>query len=354
MPRVLHVIDARTGPDMLSQLALLSLESEPIVCQGPTPDCTDVVGPVRSIHVPVTDRCGLTRSLPGRLGEPELLHAWSPWAYPTAAALGRVFRRPTVVSLSCGNGQDVQEATRCGAGARETAITVPTRGARDDLIRKGAAGESVHVLGPAAREPDDPDGRRRRTRESLGLGESECLLVAPAEMTRSAGHSFASWAHAIVRQALPHIRLLFPGGGPIERHVRFFAGTTGYDDEIFFTASRLSLADVLCGADIALFFFRQDVGISLLAAAMAAGLPIAASATPDVSACAPHEEAALLTAAGNPRSASAAVLRLLEEPDLARRLADAARSRAREEFDVASVRARLDEIYAAALFAAPA
>ena len=175
-------------------------------------------------------------------------------------------------------------------------------------------------------------------------------------MDPAAGHKYASWAHAIVRQIMEGVLLVMPTGGPAAERVRFFAATTGYDEEVFFAedlpgefsapGSSVGRSEILAAADVALFLAERDTGLAALVEAMAAGVPIAASNTPDVAECAPSGSAALLSPACDPRAASADLLRLIEDRALADRLATAARQRAEECFDPAASRRRLAEIRA--------
>ena len=85
--------------------------------------------------------------------------------------------------------------------------------------------------------------------------------------------------------------------------------------------------------------------MSALAAAMAMGLPIAASHTPDVAECT-QDAAALLVPPRDPRAGAAAVTKLITDRNLAKRLGTAAKERAEELFNPERCRAKLDEIYA--------
>jgi glycosyltransferase involved in cell wall biosynthesis len=134
----------------------------------------------------------------------------------------------------------------------------------------------------------------------------------------------------------------------MEDHVRFFAHTTGFDDEVFFTHGRFTVEQVIAAGDIAAFPQARDVGVVRLSAAMAAGLAIAASGVGGIAELAPDGEAALLSGAG-PRETSAALMRLAEDDELASRLGQAARERAGVLFEPRAAAARLQAIYAAAM-----
>ena len=172
------------------------------------------------------------------------------------------------------------------------------------------------------------------------------LIVAPDPLVRYAVHKFASWTHAIVRYALEGqaINLLLPSSGDYFDAVRFFAATTGFPGEVFLTEDRLTTPAALAAADVAVLLHERETGPLALAEAMAAGLPIAASSVAELAEYAPDGQAAVLCEPGDPRTATAALLRLMDEPDLASRLGRAAAALAAEQFDPARVRGVLGQI----------
>jgi len=349
MKRVLHIIDLSTPADMLRQLSLLAGDDDLIASVGPAPQLAGVDLPARAVHCPlgIAECCG--PRIDKAIGDVHFVHAWSVRSARAGAALCRRRKLRFVLSMPCR--PDRRQLRRRGPGGFRSAsgLTVPTHADRAAMVAAGLDGSRIHVLPPPARPLNDAEGRRRRVREQLGIGDGQRLLVAPSEMIRDAGHKYASWAHAIIRQMLSDVALLMPGGGPIERHVRFFAATTGYDDEVFLTGDRFGLEDVLAAADVALFLANRPSGVAPLAAAMAAGVPIVATNTPQIAELAPHEQAALLSRPRDPRAASASLLRVIEDSALARRLGQAARRRAAELFNVDSVRRRLAEIHDSAI-----
>jgi glycosyltransferase involved in cell wall biosynthesis len=345
MTPVLHMVDARTPADCLDQLSLLADPEDRVVSIGAPPAYPGLARSVEAVHCPLGIP-GLTgRRLAGRFPQADLVHVWSVRSVMAGLALGEHRRCGLVLSLPCvpdpSQAANLLEDLRAG----RVTVTVPTAAARTRLLSVGAPPDSVHVLPVAAEGVDGVQERRRRVRSALGLADADRLLVVPAEMTSAAGHVYAVWAHAVVRQVHPNLKLLLPGGGPVRNHVRFFAGTTGYDDEIHLTEDRFPRADALAAADIAALMCTGDCGVSALVASMAAGLPIAAGDTPDAAEVAPHEQAAILAAPATPRAASAAILRLVDDPDLGARLGATARRIAQEGHSVAMAKAALRRVY---------
>jgi hypothetical protein len=342
---VIHVIDALAPVDMLDQMLSLRRSGEKVVSLGPAP-AYPPLGPVQTLHAPL----GLEDLCSRRLAKIPLwgsvIHAWSATVLKAACSAAERIDGKVVFSMGHLPYGDALAPLVWDIGRFGCTVTVPTTVAKERLLGAGADPTRAAVLPPTAESVDQPAELRSELRRGLGLSDEHVLMAAPSEMIRPAGHKWASWSHAIVRNILPNGRLIFPGAGPLESAVRFFANTTGYIDEAYFTGYRFTIPAVLAGSDIGLFFYEKDCGLVRLVRAMAAGLPILAGATEDISEICRHEENALLVRCGDPRGASAAMLRLMDEPDLAGRLGRQARNDVLETLAPERVRNRLEKIYA--------
>lgn len=320
MNDVLHVID-RDGPgSLLDQLSLLIGPDDGIASVGPPPEDWLAPAAVLSVHVPLGQPRLCGRQMAELAGPGMILHAWSHAAALAGDAIPQQRKAGLVWSLAQPpRGQSLRDALRL-ARSRGACLTVPTIACRQYLLHAGVGEDSIRLLPPAAVPVDHRLTRRSRTRAMLGLEDRHRLIVAPCDITRDGGHKPACWAFAILRQVRDDLRLLLPGRTTRGRGVLSFAQSTGHGCEIFFTQDRIPPQDCLAAADLAVFLPTRDADVYSLATAMAAGLPIVASATSDIAETAPHEQAALLTPPGDPRSAAAAILRLLEDSELARRL----------------------------------
>lgn len=342
MRRVLHIIDKDTPGEVLDQLALLVGPDERIISLGIPSHCGELRSRIETIHRPMGSGWLAGWFFRRRGPGVQIIHAWSMAAVRAASAIASGSSVQTILSLPFAPGPGPMAKVVKLAGYRGVHLIVPTQASRDTI---GGRIETVSILPPTAAAPNNRSARRRQTRQALGIADDDVLLIAPAEMTPDAGHFQAIWTHAIIRQMLPNVRLLLPGGGPFQRSVRFFAGTTRLEAEIFLTGEDIPLPDALAGADVALFLAQNDVPLGSLAAAMAAGLPIVASDRGDIAEFAPHDRAALLVKVDCARAHGVAALKMIESPDVAKRLGGAAMAIAGEQFDPARCRGRLEEIY---------
>jgi glycosyltransferase involved in cell wall biosynthesis len=341
MASALHLIDRQIRRDQYNQLARLVRPGEPVVSLGAPPAPAETPLSVTAISRPMGPLLSLSRPVRDLLSGPEALCVWSaPLATALAAAAGRA-GKPMVAALHhlpAPGGPRRLFARQIGRHGFIAAV--PSDAAAAALAAYGAPRDSVVHLPPAA-DPAAPEDRGR-VRQRLGLGDGDRLLVAPDEMLRPAGHRLAIWAYSILRHITPRSYLAIPAGGPDAEFIRRFALATGFGPEILLADTTIRLSSLLGAADIVLLFHERDFGIAALVEAMAAARPIIAACLAGLGELAPHEQAALLVDPKRQSTAAGALLRMIEEPGLADRLAGEAAARAKP-FSVERSRAALDE-----------
>jgi glycosyltransferase involved in cell wall biosynthesis len=119
---------------------------------------------------------------------------------------------------------------------------------------------------------------------------------------------------------------------------RGLAGRVRYLGYVPGARGLLPQADVFC-----LSSKTEGLGTSVLDA-MAGGVPVASTAAGGIPEMIDHEVTGLLAPVGDGVALAATVDRLLDDPALARRLAEAARARVRD-FDIEQTIARTEALY---------
>lgn len=346
MAGMLHIIDAEVSTDSLRQLAAVVLPDDLIVSVGPVDAPGDLSLPATRIHRPLG-----SAALAGVLAPPlgAAVRGVQAWSIPAGQAgesiarrqgCGLVIHLPHFPPTNRLNRLAMLVSSGCMAA-------VPTEACRRRLLAEGLSASAVGVLPPAAATMRQREALRAETRQALGVADAHRLVVAPGPLMREAGHKYACWAFAVLRQIRDDLRLLIPGIGPAEPTVRNFAATLGYDREIFMTSERLGLQAALAAADIMVFLPTGDCPVVSLAAGLAAGLPAVVWGTPDMRELTDEGRASEVYAVGDVRSASAALLRLVDDPAAAQALAAAAGAWGGLRFGPAAARRRLEQIHAA-------
>ncbi len=153
-------------------------------------------------------------------------------------------------------------------------------------------------------------------------------------------------AYRLARQAGATCRLLIVGTGPQEREARRYVATRRLRDVEFLGRVSDGVKDQLFRtADIYVSpaTGRESFGI-VLVEAMAAGVPIVASDIHGYKGVVRRGEQGLLTPPRDPQAVSAAIIRLLADPDLRQRMGESGVHRA-QQLSWESITARVDDYY---------
>ena len=307
---------------------------------------------------------------------PDVIHYFKPKAYPAfVAQLARARRRlgggRTALVLDSddwegpGGWNDVEPY---GAWARRLfafqerwelrradAVTVASRALETLAWAAGARRERVFYL-PNGCLPPAAEGHGERVRARHGLGRSPLLLL----YTRFAEFTLAGLAEILrqVAQARPDVRLLVVGQGLRGEEKRLpellaplgLAGAVSYAGWV----EPGELGDYFAAAQVALHpyddtLINRTKCSAKLGELLAHGVPVVASAVGENCHYVEHGLSGLLVPAGEPGVFAQAVLALLADPDLARRLGRAAAGRMRERFDWDRLAERAEAAYRSAV-----
>lgn len=172
--------------------------------------------------------------------------------------------------------------------------------------------------------PLPPPGDRGRVRAELGLAPHDVLGVFVGQLELRKEPLLA--IDAAERAGAPFV-LALAGDGPLAAEVGARAGTA-----IRPLGFRGDLADILAAADVYLAPSRREGVSYALLEAMGSGLATVVAdgpGSPEVVA-----DAGIVVPAGDAAALAEAIVRLSADPDLRRRLGDAARERVRRDFSL--------------------
>jgi glycosyltransferase involved in cell wall biosynthesis len=178
--------------------------------------------------------------------------------------------------------------------------------------------------------------KRRDTalRQRLGFCESDRVMLLVGRSTRTSGHEAALWAAAILGVLDPKFRVLAWGNGPRTSSLVHFARSQKQPKLFTIAPPEMSFESLFSVADLMLATPTQPLWIWPLAAAMASGLPIVGVASRAASELLEDRHTALLARTGKPKDLARRILDLEEDPALATRLGEQARTEAYEYFSM--------------------
>jgi glycosyltransferase involved in cell wall biosynthesis len=292
----------------------------------------------------------LARTIRGE--RPDVLHAHNPIAAVAGAAARRLARRPDLPVVATYHGLVGGETSAAARLLRATADVVVGVGpaATADLVRAGLdEARTETVLNAVVAEPTRAPADVRR---ELDVTDAE-LVVTIGRYRPEKDQALLLEAVARLAPSRPRLRALLVGGGPLEADLRARVAELGLDGVAHVVGLRADAVDVAAAADVVtLTSIREGLGLTLIEA-MAVGTPTIGTAVGGILDVIDDGRTGLLVPSGDADALAAAIARLLDDADLARRLADAGRAEVAARFSVEAMVEGYRAVYARALRSRP-
>ena len=203
----------------------------------------------------------------------------------------------------------------------------------DRLMSSGVAPERIRIqhnsVVPFQRPPEE---EVQAVRESLGLGGRNVVL-AVGRLSFEKGH--ADLLHAV--PALPpavlrDLRVVFAGDGPELLPLQQLAAKLGLGETVVFAGLRKDVSPFYAAATVLALPSHTEGSPNVVLEAMAARVPIAATAVGGVPEILTDQQSGLIVPPRDPAAMTAALTRLLQDAGLRARIAAAAVERVEASF----------------------
>jgi glycosyltransferase involved in cell wall biosynthesis len=188
---------------------------------------------------------------------------------------------------------------------------------------------------------DDSDLRGR-----LGLESRNVVAVCIGRLDRLKGHDTLVDAFARVAAARPHVHLLLVGEGAERNAIEARAAASGIGDRVHWAGSVADVRPYLRAADLFVLASDAEGTPGAVLEAMAMGLPVVATCIGGTPEAVADGETGLLVAPRDSAALAAAMLRLIDDPESARRMGERGRARAVERYSMRRVLDLTEALYA--------
>jgi len=248
-------------------------------------------------------------------------------------------RRRAYIAMEQRLGRFTDVALCVGTGVAAEAVR--RRLVRPDRVRTigvvvdgpGAAAASMSARSPEA---------RARARRTLGLAADAEVVGTVGRLTyQKAPEDFLA---ALAKLGRPGTTGVWIGGGELADRVRRIANGLP-DVNVLLTGERSDVLELLPAFDVFALASRYEGLPTVVVEAMLCGVPVVATAVNAVSDVVIPGETGLLVPARKPAQLAEAVRYLLDSPQTARRLADAARARVADRYSEPALREVLMSAY---------
>lgn len=184
-----------------------------------------------------------------------------------------------------------------------------------------------------------------RIRQAFNIPADALLLGSVGRMHRSKDFGNLLTAMVQVRKRIPAVWLLLVGDGELRGELESRAQTLGLSSVVTFTGIRDDVPDILAALDIFVLPSRWEGLPLVVLEAMAAGLPVVATAVGGTPEVVVDGVTGLLVPPRDPAALAQAITRLLRNPDLRRKMGRAGRERVTEHFSVEQMVRKTESLY---------
>lgn len=171
-------------------------------------------------------------------------------------------------------------------------------------------------------------------RSEFGLGNSDMVVAAIAQLIPRKGHRYLLEAVAQIRAGYPNLKLIIFGQGPLENELRERTARLGLGGTVQFAGFRQELDDYLACLDLLVHpALAEGLGIAALKAA-AARVPVVACAVGGLTEAVADDTTGFLVAPKDVDALAKAIAELLENPERRREFGEAGRARMQSDFSI--------------------
>ena len=189
-------------------------------------------------------------------------------------------------------------------------------------------------------------GEGADVRVELGMPADVPLVGVVSRLTEQKGHAYLLDAFAEVIQALPSAHLLVVGDGELRPALERQTARLGLQDSVTFAGRREDVPRIMMALDVLVMpSLWEGFGLVLLEA-MAAGKPVVASRVSAIPEIVVDGEMGVLVSPKDQDSLAEAMIKLLQNPVLAREMGRKGRERLEKEFGVEKMVKETESMYA--------
>ncbi|RUL83888.1 glycosyltransferase [Tautonia sociabilis] len=183
-------------------------------------------------------------------------------------------------------------------------------------------------------DEEPPEVDRRAVREELGLPPEATLLLFAGRLYPQKGVIDLLKAADLLQHVRPNLRTVIAGDGPLRGELEAFARAVELLEtgRVLFLGHREDVPRLLAAAD-ALVLPSSFEGLpNVVLEAMRFRKPVVATAAPGTTEVVVDGQTGLLVPVGDATALARALLRVVDDPELARRLGEQGRARVESEF----------------------
>ena len=186
---------------------------------------------------------------------------------------------------------------------------------------------------------------QKKKREELGIGKHDKVIGIGVRLSEQKGINYLIEAVSLVVKSFPNVKLLIIGDGECRTDLEKLASDCGIADKVIFTGFRNDIPELLQIMDIYSLPSLWEGHPLVLLEAMAAGKPVVATDIPGNRETVEHGKTGMLTPTRNSEKLAKALLKLLEDDDMRRKMGSMGHKRFRKLFIIDKTVKNYQDLY---------
>ena len=227
-------------------------------------------------------------------------------------------------------------------------IITTSRGIVEDMVRFNSFDPQCIAAVPTGIDLKrfDVSAPGAHLREEMGLPKESKLIGMVSVLRSWKGHPDFLTAARAVKERIPSAFFVVVGEGPRRMQIEEQLLSDNLEDYVFLTGHRDEIPQILKDLDVFVLPSYANEGVpQALLQAMAVGRPVVASRVGGIPEVVGHGVQGFLCDPQNPKALADSIIRMIENPAEAQRMAQAAREHVVANYSLESMVHRLEEIY---------
>jgi L-malate glycosyltransferase len=231
-----------------------------------------------------------------------------------------------------------RQAYRCA-----TMVVANCAAARGILLDEGLAPAAIAVIPNGVEAAVYPD------RDGVTARRPVRSVITVANLRSEKSHETLIAAAALLASEFADVRFQVVGDGPRRAELEALVRARGLDRRVQFLGYREDVAQLLAEADVFVLPSRSEAFPNGAIEAMAAGLPVVASATGGLLDLIEHGHTGLLFEPGNPQALADALRHLFTDRGIAAGIGQRAQAQVRQRYSFERMVRSFEDLYVASL-----
>ncbi len=194
-------------------------------------------------------------------------------------------------------------------------------------------------------QPDDSGEFSRRIRKEYNIGKDVFLAGAVGRMVWQKGFEYLIECVSEIVRTYPDAKILIVGDGPLREKFEALSEEFRVRDNVIFTGFRSDIKEILSAVDLLVIPSLKEGFPMIILEAMAMAKPIVATRIDGITEQITDKVNGILVPPKDPSALAKAIIKVINDKELARTIGLAARKKVEQEFSVEKMVSETEKVY---------